>query len=152
MCRAIVFSVLQFFQRLIYERWRLRWFQQPRPSRHVFAWNKKGNTFRYKQKLQYMIVFMRHFSNTDLGASVASSSSEYCEAQCWETDKRSYPDLIFESVTQYITEQKKNPEKIWWFVDLFHLLWEPIRWTPRFWERFYSPAYRHPGEKSIKIK
>lgn len=51
-----------------------------------------------------MIVFMGHFSNTDLGASVASSSSEYCEAQCWETEKRNYPD------SQYITEQKnKNP-------------------------------------------
>lgn len=58
-----------------------------------------------------MIVFMGHFSNTDLGASVASSSSEYCEAQCWEKDKRSYPDFVFESATQYITEQKNNPKK-----------------------------------------
>lgn len=49
-CHAIVFSVLQFFQRLIYELWRLRWFQQPRPSRHAYACNKKGDTFRYKQK------------------------------------------------------------------------------------------------------
>lgn len=110
-CRAKVFSVLQFFQRLIYERWRLRWFQQPRPSRHVFAWNKKGDTFRYKQKLQYMIVFMGHFSNTDLGASVASSSSEYCEAQCWETDKRSYPDLVFECYSIYNWRKKKTLRK-----------------------------------------
>lgn len=106
-CRAITFSVPLFSQRLIYGLWRLQWFRQPRPSHLVYVYNREGETFAYNNNNNNMITSMRHFYNTDLGASVASSSSEYCEAQCYKTDKRRYPDPVSESGIQYVTEQKK---------------------------------------------
>lgn len=47
-CRAIAFSVPLFSPRLIYGLWRLQWFRQPRPSHHVYVYNREGETIAYK--------------------------------------------------------------------------------------------------------
>lgn len=49
-------------------------------------------------------------SNTDFGASVASSSSEYCEAQCWGTEKLCYPEAQTEKSSAWLCAKKTNGE------------------------------------------
>lgn len=39
---GVVFLVPLFSLWLVYERWHLRWFQPPRPSRHAYVWTKAG--------------------------------------------------------------------------------------------------------------
>lgn len=69
------------------EQWHLRWFPPPRPSHHAYVCPKRRNTgLDHLEKSQtthhYNSTCTVDVCYTDLGASVASSSSEYCEAQC----------------------------------------------------------------------
>jgi len=102
-CLAAVFSAPLSSRWSAYARWHLQWFPPPRPSHHAYACrtggkrhmrstHKKYLTCIHKQKCRHIIIilhsgFCRCVKNTDLGASVASSSSEYCEAQCWGTER-----------------------------------------------------------------
>lgn len=146
-CRAITFSVPLFSQRLIYGLWRLQWFRQPRPSHLVYVYNREGETFAYKNNNNNIwshlwgtsIILTWELLWLPAALSIVRHSAVKQTNGVIPTQSQ--------SGIQYVTEQK-NWEII--MLDFLHLLWKPIRWTPRLRERFYSPTYRHPGRHREK--
>lgn len=71
--------------------------------------------------------------------------------------KQKQKKKVFSLRLTFHTEQNRQKEtwaladKTCWFIDFFHLLWKPVRWTPRLWERLYGPTYRHPARQGEKF-
>lgn len=141
---AAVSSVPLFSRWLVSERWRLRWFQPPRPSRRAYAWTKAG---------------YQHFQSTHWTVCHVKTYNSVCACVITLTLVLLWPRAALSTVRRSAEEQKERVlsraddlnepwgdkwGKCYTGLWLSHLLWEPVRWTARLWERFDGPTYRHP--------
>ena len=111
--------------------------------------------FRHSEQYEAHLLKLASLQKRDrghlcahFGASVASRSSEYFEAQCCEEKRISIVTRQNNTVWQTSCRDhelgfcvKQN-----WILIVSYLLREPVRWPPRFCKWFDGATDRYPGE------